>query len=636
MTKNGLVDRQLYKPAVVGTLLTACLLTMYYFHFVLETEIVFTHFFYVPIVLAGLWWSRKGIAIAVFLAVTLLVSHILSPLDTPTGADVARTMMFIAVGTVVGILNEKRLLLENKLRAYSRTLEQRVEERTVELREAQEQQRAILDGIGDAVIVLDNDLNITWANPIAAEQYGAVPGRKCYQAYKWLEEPCAGCSARKTLADGVVRSSEEDGILKDGDQASFVVTHSPVRGPDGEVVAVVEVFHDITERKRAVETLRETRDYLENLINYANAPIIVWDPELEINRFNHAFERLTGYTADEVIGQKLHLLFPEARRDESLSEIARTLSGEYWESVEIPILRKDGDIRLALWNSANIYAEDGTTLLATIAQGTDITERKRAEEELRKHHEHLEELVKERTAELVIAMEKAQEADRLKSAFLATMSHELRTPLNSIIGFAGIILQGMAGPLNQEQEKQLNMIYASAKHLLDLINDVLDISKIEAGQLEVTSESFDMREAVEKAVRTVTPLADKKGVALVAEVAPAVGQIVSDPRRVEQILINLVNNAVKFTEKGCVRVECEVSDGWLVARVVDTGIGIRPEDMGGLFEAFQQVDTGLARRHEGTGLGLSICKKLVEMLGGEVWAESEWGVGSTFTFTLPV
>ncbi len=138
-----------------------------------------------------------------------------------------------------------------------------------------------------------------------------------------------------------------------------------------------------TERKKTEEELREARGYLENLINYANAPIIVWDKELRITRFNHAFEYLTGYTANEVTGQEMRMLFPEASRDESLSKIERTLSGEYWKSVEIPILCKDGNIKLAFWNSANIYARDGTTLLATIAQGMDISERKKAEEALK-------------------------------------------------------------------------------------------------------------------------------------------------------------------------------------------------------------------------------------------------------------
>jgi PAS domain S-box-containing protein len=139
---------------------------------------------------------------------------------------------------------------------------------------------------------------------------------------------------------------------------------------------------EVIELKQAAKALHESHDYLENLFNYANAPMIVWDPKGRITRFNHAFENMTGITADEVIGKKLDVLFPEASRDESIGKIARTLEGEYWESVEIPILHKGGDIRVALWNSANIYAEDGTTLSATIAQGMDITERKRVEESL--------------------------------------------------------------------------------------------------------------------------------------------------------------------------------------------------------------------------------------------------------------
>jgi signal transduction histidine kinase len=229
----------------------------------------------------------------------------------------------------------------------------------------------------------------------------------------------------------------------------------------------------------------------------------------------------------------------------------------------------------------------------------------------------------------------AKEADRLKSAFLATMSHELRTPLNSIIGFTGIMLQGLAGPLNEEQTRQMGMVSKSAQHLLALINDVLDISKIEAGQLKVSAEPVNIRQAIDKAVQIVTPMAEKKGLALVINITPEVGWVSSDKRRVEQIIINLVNNAIKFTDQGEVRLECEIRNEQVITSVIDTGIGIKPEDMDTLFKPFQQIDSGLTRKREGTGLGLSICRRLVELLGGKIWVKSEWGQGSVFSFSLP-
>jgi signal transduction histidine kinase len=175
----------------------------------------------------------------------------------------------------------------------------------------------------------------------------------------------------------------------------------------------------------------------------------------------------------------------------------------------------------------------------------------------------------------------------------------------------------------------------SARHLLALINDVLDISKIESGQLEIMKQPFDMRQAIESALRVVHPLAQKKKLPVSTSVGFGVGIINNDRRRVEQVLINLLNNAIKFTEQGEVHVSCHIRDGWLETSVRDTGIGIKPEDGDRLFKPFQQVDTGPARGHEGTGLGLAICKRLVTAMGGEINFESQWGVGSTFRFTLP-
>jgi signal transduction histidine kinase len=222
------------------------------------------------------------------------------------------------------------------------------------------------------------------------------------------------------------------------------------------------------------------------------------------------------------------------------------------------------------------------------------------------------------------------------------MSHELRTPLNSIIGFSGIMLQGLAGDLNDEQKKQLGMVRGSARHLLALINDVLDISKIEAGELEVSFKAFDIKASIERTVASIMPMAEKKGLALSADLRDLPDDFNSDQRRVEQMLLNLLSNAVKFTERGTVKLSAEISSGVagrvepvLLVRIADTGIGIQAEHLPMIFQAFRQIDTGISRQREGTGLGLAICRRLADRLGGDIQVESEFGRGSVFTLILP-
>lgn len=256
-------------------------------------------------------------------------------------------------------------------------------------------------------------------------------------------------------------------------------------------------------------------------------------------------------------------------------------------------------------------------------------------ETVRQHAVDLERQVAVRTAELAAAMEQARAADHLKSAFLATMSHELRTPLNSIIGFTGILLQELAGPLNQEQHKQLSMVRDSSRHLLALINDVLDISKIEAGQLTLDPSTFNLASSLRRSVDSVAPLARQKGLDLRLDIDGEVTTLHADQRRVEQVLLNLLNNGIKFTAEGFVEVRCRCDGDHYLLAVADSGIGIKEGELDGLFQPFHQIDTGLTRSHEGTGLGLSICRKLVEMMGGTIGVESRWGEGSIFTVRLP-
>lgn len=282
--------------------------------------------------------------------------------------------------------------------------------------------------------------------------------------------------------------------------------------------------------------------------------------------------------------------------------------------------------------SKELETIDMTAHLASIA-----IERKQVEQALLRAYMELEAKVTDRTAELNVAKDRAESADRLKSAFLATMSHELRTPLNSIIGFTGILLQGLAGPLNDEQDKQLGMVRDSARHLLTLINDVLDISKIEAGQLDVGREPFDLGASLAKVTAIVRPLADKRKLALNLGSCPAPCLALGDVRRVEQVLFNLLSNAIKFTESGSIRVRAELAEGGrLRVDVEDTGIGIAPQDMASLFEPFRQIDSRLSRQHEGTGLGLAISRRLAQLMGGNIEVRSRAGEGSVFSLLLPV
>jgi PAS domain S-box-containing protein len=450
-------------------------------------------------------------------------------------------------------------------------------------------------------------------------------------------------------------SVEAGFVAKDGTVTPYYFTGRRIEFEGRQCLVGMGI--DLRERVRAEAAARELERRFEIVAENLREGLVIASPDLELLYWNPAALRLIGFDDPEE-GRPLEHEFDRhfelfSRDGEPLPPdrwpLARVRAGETLDGLELRVRRRaTGHERILSYSGGRVTYAPGRTLAFVTLQ--DVTERLAAEAErwraeiaLREAKSDLEMKVEARTSELHSALVQAEAADRVKSAFLATMSHELRTPLNSIIGFTGILLQGLAGPLAPEQEKQLGMVRGSARHLLDLINDVLDISKIEAGQLETRREPVDLRAAVERAVEALRPTAVQKGLQLTATLPAELPELQSDRRRLDQILLNLVNNAVKFTERGSVTVRVESGPavtlpGGPAIRVLvrDTGIGIRAADLATLFQPFRQLDTGLARTHEGTGLGLAICRRLAELLGGEIRAESIFGGGSTFILALPL
>ena len=379
---------------------------------------------------------------------------------------------------------------------------------------------------------------------------------------------------------------------------------------------------DITGRRQMEEALRESEERNRSLVNNVKLGILRTTPPGRILEANPAMEEIIGYPREELLKMNVSKFYVHLEEREALVKALALTEGKLVR--ELRWRKKDGT-EIVVLDTLVAVRDDTGKVLYFDAIIEDITERKRMEAKL-----------EQKTKELEQANIRLQEMDRLKSIFLASMSHELRTPLNSIIGFTSLILEGMVGEINEEQRSQLTLVKCSADHLLGLINDVLDISKIEAGKVELSLEEFKLDDIIGEVVESFSPIANLKSIKVSAEVPGGI-TLFSDRRRVKQVLMNLVSNAVKFTEQGGVKVVARVlRDGILEISVIDTGTGIRKEDMARLFVPFQQVDESLTKKHEGTGLGLHLTRKIVTLLGGNISAKSEYGKGSEFTFTIPL
>jgi PAS domain S-box-containing protein len=442
-----------------------------------------------------------------------------------------------------------------------------------------------------------------------------------------------------TIARGRVWHGEIKNKAKDGSFYWVDTTIVPFLNQDGKPRQYVAIRADITERKRAEEARRES----EARLNFAlqTSQIGAWELSLQDHSANRTLihDRIFGY--DTLLPHWTYEIFLEHVLPEDRAEVDRsfreaTAARANW-SFECRIRRTDGEVRW-IWSAGGHEQDPEGKAVRMSGIVQDITERRRTEEALRESYEVLERKVTERTAELQLAKERAEAAGRAKSEFMASMSHELRTPLNGIIGFSEFLVDGKPGVLNPKQKEYLEDILNSGRHLLQLINDVLDLSKVEAGKLEFNPEQFPLRKAVEEVRAVAGPIAQKKHIQVSVTVAPELNGVTLDQIKFKQVVYNLLSNALKFTDSGGrVDVQCAPNgpDQFTLA-VKDSGIGIKPEDLTRLFKEFEQIDSGAGRRYEGTGLGLALTRKLVELQGGGITVESEAGKGSTFTVTLPL
>lgn len=384
---------------------------------------------------------------------------------------------------------------------------------------------------------------------------------------------------------------------------------------------------------RGVSRFAEVNDRLSAIIEVAPIPIVALDTQGKVLLWNPAAERTFGWMAEEVLGERNPIVPPE-EWDSFRSAQKQMLDSPSGSSIEVTRRKKDGSpIELRVYNAA--MHDAGGRVVGTMGVLQDITGHNATMAEVRRYRDHLEELVEARTEELSAANRELERATKAKDTFLTGMSHELRTPLNSIIGFTQMLLQGLAGPLNEEQAKQLEMVRGSGRHLLSLVDDVLDFSVAGADRMVLDFRPVAVADVLDSVEGQIRPMIDEKGLSWSCDCEVG-AEIYTDPRRLEQILLSLLSNAVKFTERGTVRLEARVSGSTAYFMVSDTGVGIDERDVELIFQDFVQIETPDAIKPDGAGLGLALSRRLARMLGGSVSVRSVPGEGSTFTLALPV
>jgi len=494
------------------------------------------------------------------------------------------------------------------------------------VRRSEERLRSLVQNAPDGISIIGPDGAFTYLSNaierILGYRAADLVGRPALEAMPIHPDdlPAVQSAFADLLAEpGGQRAIEVRIRHADGSWRTIESTGANLLG-DPAVEGIVNNYRDITERRRMEEEARESEEQFRTLAD--SIPQLAWmaGADGSIYWYNQRWYDYTGTTQEEMLGWGWRTVHHPDQVEGVVERFQRAVaSGDPWEDI-FPLRGRDGAYRSFLSRAVPIR-DAGGRIVRWFGTNTDVEEQRLAEEELQ------------------LTKEAAEEANQAKSLFLANMSHELRTPLNAVIGYSEMLQEEAedagAGDLVPDIEK----IHTAGKALLSLVNDVLDLSKIEAGKMELYLETFDVTPTIEDVITTVEPLIDKKGNTLNAHVASNVGVMRADLTKVRQSLFNLLSNAAKFTEQGTITLSAtrEAMDGrdWLRFRVSDSGIGMTAEQMGKLFQPFTQADASTTRKFGGTGLGLTITRRLCQMMGGDIALESTPGQGSTFTITLP-
>ena len=499
-------------------------------------------------------------------------------------------------------------------------------EQRLELMVSEERTRLILDSASEGIFGVDTEGDITFVNPAACQMLGYTEEEMLGQPSHALihhshangnSYPREDCPMYGAYMHGKA-SRIDDEYLWRRDGSGFPVEYGAMPTlKDGCIVGAVISFSDITERKKAEQALAASERKIRNILATSAEGFWLIDNESRTLEVNDTMCRILGRPREEILGRSPLDFADEENRQvfrDRMAERARGETGSY----EVALSRPDGSQVPCLFNATPLY-DDGGNKIGAFAQCTDITERKAQEEEL------------------LQAKSEAEEATLMKSMFLANMSHEIRTPMNAIIGMAHLALKT---DLTPKQRDYVGKVHNAGISLLGIINDILDFSKIEAGKLSIETTDFRLDEMLTSVVNLTGQKAHEKGLEFLIDAPSSVPQnLRGDPLRLSQILTNLLSNSIKFTENGEVRLKVELLEQTgesleLKFAVQDTGIGMTPEQAARLFQPFTQADMSTTRKHGGTGLGLTISRRLVELMGGRIWLESEAGVGSSFFFTV--